>query len=37
MRAIRGLLALVFLFALYTIHQHLLIHRIRKHMEQTAL
>ena len=31
-QAIRGLVALVFLFDLYTIYQHLLIHRIRKEL-----
>ncbi len=30
-QAVRGLLGLVFLFDLYTIYQHLLIHRIRRH------
>lgn len=31
-QAIRGLVALVFLFDLYTIYQHLLIHRIRREL-----
>jgi PAS domain S-box-containing protein len=31
-QAIRGLVALVFLFDLYTIYQHLLIHRIRRQL-----
>src|SRR5215510_2340678 len=31
-QAIRGLVGLVFLFDLYTIYQHLLIHRIRKQL-----
>lgn len=31
-QAVRGLLALVFLFDLYTIYQHLLIHRIRRQL-----
>src|SRR5690242_5707524 len=31
-QAIRGLIALVFLFDLYTIYQHLLIHRIRREL-----
>lgn len=33
-QAIRGLVALVFLFDIYTIYQHLLIHRIRRHLHQ---
>jgi PAS domain S-box-containing protein len=37
-QAIQGLLALVFLFDLYTIYQHVLIHRIRKQLvEREAL
>jgi PAS domain S-box-containing protein len=37
-QAIRGLVALVFLFDLYTIYQHILIHRIRKQLvEREAL
>jgi two-component system cell cycle sensor histidine kinase/response regulator CckA len=37
-QAIRGLVALVFLFDLYTIYQHVLIHRIRKQLvEREAL
>ena len=37
-QAIRGLVALVFLFDLYTIYQHLLIYRIRKELvEREAL
>src|SRR5690348_18248671 len=31
-QALRGLVALVFLFDLYTIYQHLLIHRIRREL-----
>src|SRR2546422_5781464 len=31
-QAVRGLVALVFLFVLYTIYQHLQIHRIRRHL-----
>ncbi len=31
-QAIRGLVAMIFLFDLYTIYQHLLIHRIRKEL-----
>src|SRR5438105_2507942 len=33
-QAMRGLVALVFLFDLYTIYQHLLIHRIRRELVQ---
>src|SRR5256886_17161818 len=33
-QAVRGLVALVFLFDLYTIYQHLLIHRIRRELVQ---
>ena len=37
-QAIRGLVALIFLFDLYTIYQHVLIHRIRKQLvEREAL
>jgi hypothetical protein len=35
-QAIRGLVGLVFLFDLYTIYQHLLIHRIRRQVGRTG-
>jgi two-component system, cell cycle sensor histidine kinase and response regulator CckA len=34
-QALRGLVALVFLFDLYTIYQHMLIHRIRKQLVES--